>query len=156
MTIQCVFGSRNGLRSVWSQMTIFLPKNRIFWGSENAHVVLEKPMHPQRMTVWCGIWSGGIIGPFFFENEEGAAETVNGVRYRGMLEDFFFPLIEEEDIDDILFQQDDATCHTANVTTDLLRGKFENRIISRNGDVIWPPRSCDLTPWTIFCGCHQG
>jgi len=60
-------------------------------------------MHPQRVTVWCGMWSGGIIGPFFFENEEGAAVTVNSVRYRGMLEDLFFPRMEEEDIDDIWF-----------------------------------------------------
>ena len=22
-------------------------------------------MHPQRETVWCGFWYGGIIGPFF-------------------------------------------------------------------------------------------
>ena len=30
---------------------------------------------------------------------------------------------------------------------DLLRTVFENRIISRNSDVNWPPRSCD---WNIF------
>ena len=27
---------------------------------------------------------------------------------------------------------------------------FENRIISRNSDVNWPPRSCDLTPLDYF------
>ena len=100
-------------------------------------------MHPQRVTVWCGFWSGGIIGPFFFENEQGNAVTVNGDRYRAMLSDFLFPKIEEDDIDDILFQQDGATCHTANVTIDLLRTVFENRIISRNADVNWSSRSCD-------------
>lgn len=31
-----------------------------------------------------------------------------------------------------------------------MRGVFENRIISRNGDVNWPPRSCDLTPLDYF------
>jgi len=88
-------------------------QNCRIWGSENPHVVLEKPMHPQRVAVCCGMWSGGIFGPFFFENEEGATVTVNDVRYRGILEDFFFPRMEEVDIDDIWFQQDRATCHTA-------------------------------------------
>ena len=32
------------------------------------------------------------------------------------------------------------------VTIDLLRTVFEKRIISRNSDVNWAPRSCDLTP----------
>ena len=29
-------------------------------------------MHPQRVTGWCGFWNGDIIGPFFYENEQGA------------------------------------------------------------------------------------
>jgi len=29
-------------------------QNCRIWGSENPHVVMEKPMHPQRVTVWCG------------------------------------------------------------------------------------------------------
>ena len=84
---------------------------------------------------WCGFWSGGIIGPFFFENEQGAAVTVNSERYRAMLNEFLLPKFEEENTDDIWFQQDGAPCHTANATIDLLRTVFENRIISRNADV---------------------
>ena len=75
---------------------------------------------------------------------------VNGKRYRAMLNECFFPKIEEDDMDDIWFQQDGATCHTANVTIDLLRTSFENRIISRNSDVNWPAWSCDLTPLNYF------
>ena len=113
-------------------------------------MILEKPMHPQRVTVWCGFWSGGIIGPFFFENEQGAAVTVNGVRYCAMINDFLFPALEEEDIGNIWFQQDGAPCHTAHVSIDLLRTVFEDRIISRNANVIWPARSCDLTPLDYY------
>ena len=54
-------------------------------------------MHPQRVTVWCGFWYGGIIGPFFFENDQGASERVDGERYRVMLNKFLFPKIEEDD-----------------------------------------------------------
>jgi len=28
-------------------------QNCRIWGSENPHVVMEKPMYPQRVTVWC-------------------------------------------------------------------------------------------------------
>jgi len=45
------------------------------------------------MTIWYGFWSGGIIGPFFFENDQGAAVTVNGERYRAMLNEFLLPKI---------------------------------------------------------------
>ena len=37
--------------------------------SENLDVVLQKLMHLLRVTVWCSLWRGGIIGPYFFENE---------------------------------------------------------------------------------------
>ena len=31
-----------------------------------------------------------------------------------------------------------------------MREKFSDRVISRNGDYNWPPRSCDLTPQEFF------
>ena len=33
----------------------------------------------------------------------------------------------------------------AEVTLDVLRPVFEDRIISHRADVVWPPQSCDLT-----------
>ena len=35
--------------------------------------------------------------------------------------------------------------HTAEAILDVLRAVFEDRIISRRADVVWSPRSCDLT-----------
>lgn len=125
-------------------------QNCRIWGSENPHVVLQKPMHPLRVTVWCGLWSGGIIGPYFFQNEDGATITVNGDTYRTMITDFFVPALHGIDVNDVWFQQDGATCHTSHATIDLLRQTFDGRLISRNGDVNWPPRSCDLTPLDYF------
>ena len=63
-----------------------------------------------------------------------------------MLNEFLFKKIEEDDIDHIWFEQDGATCHTADATLNVLRPIFEDRIINRRADVVWPPRSCDLTP----------
>ena len=48
------------------------------------------------------------------------------------------------------FQQDSTTRHTAKKTIDLLKEQFKDSIISRNGPVNWPPRSCDLTSLDCF------
>ena len=37
------------------------------------------------------------------------------------------------------------TCRTAEAKLDILRPVFEDRIISRRADAVWPPRSYDLT-----------
>ena len=120
------------------------------WGTENPHAYIEKPTRPKRATVWCGFWSRGIIGPFFFENEQGKAVTINGDYYRAMLNDFLLTKIEEEDITNFWFLQDGATCHTREATLDVLRRVFEDRIISRRADVVWPPWSSDLTPFDYY------
>jgi hypothetical protein len=125
-------------------------QNCRIWGAENPRVIQERPMHPQRVTVWCGFWAGGVIGPHFFENEAGETVTVNGVRYRDMITNFLWPQLDGMDLEDMWFQQDGATCHTASETMALLQSKFPGRIISRNSEVNWPPRSCDLTPLDYF------
>ena len=129
-------------------------QNCRIWGAENPREIQERPLHPQRVTVWCGLWFGGLIGPYFFENEDGNAVTVNGLRYREMITTFLWPKLEDIDIDDMWFQQDGATCHTADATVTLLHEKFPDRVISRKGDVNWPPRSCDLTPLDFFLWGH--
>ena len=58
--------------------------------------------------------------------------------------------IEEDDIGNICFQQDCATCHTAEALLDVLCPVFVNRIISRRADVVWPPRSCEFTPLDYY------
>ena len=98
-------------RDDWSSQ-----QNCCIWGTENQHAYIEKPTHPTGVTVWCGFWSKGIIGLFFFENEQREAVTVNGVRYRALLNEFLFTKIEEEDIGNIYFQREGATCHTAEGT----------------------------------------
>jgi len=39
---------------------------------------------------------------------------------------------------------------TPHATMDILHERFEDMVISREGDVNWPPRSCDLTPLDFF------
>ncbi|GFX83657.1 uncharacterized protein TNCV_326061 [Trichonephila clavipes] len=63
-----------------------------------------------------------------------------------MITNFFIPDLNNHDVQELWFQQDGATCHTARATIDLLEDTFGDRLISRFGPVNWPPRSCDLTP----------
>ncbi|GFX79461.1 uncharacterized protein TNCV_824501 [Trichonephila clavipes] len=98
----------------------------------------------------CAFWAGGIIGPYFFKNDEGHNVTVNGDRYRAVIIYFFIPEFNNHDVQELWFQQDGATCHTARATIDLLKDTFGDRLISRFGPVNWPPRSCDLTPLDYF------
>ena len=111
---------------------------------------VETALHPEKLTVWCALWAGGIIGPYFFKNHAGQNVTVNGDRYRAMITDFFVPQLNNHDVQELWFQQDGATCHTARATIDLLKETFSDHIISRFGPVNWPPRSCDLTPLDYF------
>ena len=43
-------------------------------------------------------------------------------------------------------------CLTAEATHDVLRPVFEDRIISLKADVVWPPRSWDLSPLDYYLG----
>jgi len=45
----------------------------------------------------------------------------------------------------VWFQQDGATVHTARAAMAVVRAMFPDRPISRCGDVPWPPRSTDLS-----------
>ena len=57
-----------------------------------------------------------------------------------MLNEFLFTKIEEEDIGNIWFQQDSATCHT----TDAPHSMFCAVFLKIATVVVWLPRSCDL------------
>ncbi|GFU97705.1 putative DD41D transposase [Trichonephila clavipes] len=125
-------------------------QNCRIWSEANPQVYVETPLHPEKLTVWCTLWSGGIIGPYFFKTDEDHNVTVNGDRYRAMITNFFIPELNNHDVQELWFQQDGATCHTARATIDLLKDTFGDRLISCFGPVNWPPRSCDLTPLDYF------
>lgn len=127
-------------------------QNCRYWASDNPRELHQQPLHSEKVTVWCALSKVGIIGPYFFENQRGQALVINSERYVAMLREFFIPYLEENewDINNIWFQQDGATAHTARVSVDVLHETFPGRLISRNGDVPWPPRSPDLAPCDFF------
>ena len=123
-------------------------QNARFWGSDNPRNTIQHRLHSPKCTVWCGIMTERIIGPYFFEDEEGHPERVTGALYRTMIENFLLPEVAGNQ--QVWFQQDGATAHTADLTMALLRDIFNDRLISRNADFPWPPRSPDLTAHDYF------
>ncbi|GFX07056.1 uncharacterized protein TNCV_1556591 [Trichonephila clavipes] len=87
----------------------------------NPQVYVETPLHPEKLTVWCALWAGGIIGPYYFKNDVGHNVTVNDVRYRAMITNFFIPELNNHDVQELWFQQDGASCRKARATIDLLK-----------------------------------
>ncbi|KAL0832946.1 hypothetical protein ABMA28_001081 [Loxostege sticticalis] len=60
-----------------------------------SKLVMKTPLHPLKVTVWCGICVDRVIGPYFFEDAGGNAITVTGERYRTMLREFLIPSLDE-------------------------------------------------------------
>ena len=50
----------------------------------------------------------------------------------------------------VWFQKDGATAHTARAAMAVVRTMFPDRLISRCGDVPWPPWSPDLSMCDFF------
>ncbi|GFX92136.1 uncharacterized protein TNCV_1740561 [Trichonephila clavipes] len=71
------------------------------WSKANSQVYVETPLHPEKLTVWCALWAGGIIGPYFFKNDEGHNVTVNGDRYRAMITNSFIPELNNHDVQEL-------------------------------------------------------
>ncbi|GFU13379.1 putative transposable element [Trichonephila clavipes] len=36
-------------------------QNCRIWSEANPQVYVESPLHPEKLTVWCGVWAGGIL-----------------------------------------------------------------------------------------------
>ncbi|GFT47049.1 uncharacterized protein TNCV_3747131 [Trichonephila clavipes] len=94
-------------------------QNCHIWSEANPQVYVETPLHPEKLT-------GALYGlvESFFKNDEGHNVTVNGDRYRAMITNFFIPELNNHDVQELWFQQDGATCHTARATIDLLKDTF--------------------------------
>ena len=89
-------------------------QNGSICGSENPQVIEERPLNLEKVTVWCVLWSEGVIRPYFFKNDDGTTVTVNSERYVTW-----------------------RICGFNKIA--LLQGTFTGRVMSRRGDI-----SCDF------------
>jgi inhibitor of nuclear factor kappa-B kinase subunit alpha len=117
-------------------------KNCIIWGTEKPSNKVQKPLHPQKVLVWCGFTADFILTPFFIDG------NLNGCQYVTMLRNHVLPqLRKKRRMSSTIFQQDGAPPHIAREVKELLLAHFgENRVISRHFVQPWPARSPDLNP----------
>jgi hypothetical protein len=127
-------------------------QNFRYWAAETPHMLHQKPLHSEKVTVWCGVSAFGVLGPYFFENATGQSVTVTSDRYVELLREFLNDELCRLHVDTRLvwFQQDGATAHTAQNSMAVIRGMFPQHVTSHFGDVEWPPRSPDLSACDFF------
>lgn len=69
-----------------------------------------------------------MVGLYLFEDDADNTLTLNDERNRNMITEFLWLALVGMDLDEMWFQQDGVTCHTARETMQLL--KFSGRIIN--------------------------
>jgi hypothetical protein len=112
-----------------------------YWSANNPQEVHQRPLHCERVNVWCGMARFG-----------GRTVTVNSQCYMKILHKFLLPELRRchIDLNTVWFQQDGATCQTSRESMILLREHFPGHLILKCGDVEWPPRSPDLSACDYF------
>jgi hypothetical protein len=103
-------------------------QNFCYWATKNPRNIHQKLLHSEKVIVWYGVASFGVIGPYFFEDEAGRAVTVNSACYTEILCTFLEPELQRlgDETQTFWFQQDRATARNASTQQDV-------------------PSSCDLT-----------
>ena len=125
-------------------------QNYRIWSTENPQTLQSR--RTQNEPLFGADFGPGHNWAIFSENAQGETVTVNGDRYRAMMNKFLFTQIEEEGIGNIWFQQDGVTCHTAEATHDVLSHVLEDRIISRRADVVCNLGAAIWNHCTMICG----
>ena len=123
-------------------------QNCWIWGTENQHAYIETATHSKRVTVWCRFWSGSIIRPFFFENEQGEAGTVNGDR--SCWTNFCSQKLKRRILATFGFNRTALRATHPKLHSMFCSLFLKIAYISRTADVVWPTRSCDLIPLNYY------
>ncbi|KAJ4446563.1 hypothetical protein ANN_13260 [Periplaneta americana] len=63
-------------------------QNFRYWAPHNPRQLHQYPLYSNKVTMWGAVSSSGVMGPYFFEDDDGRAITVNSVRYFAMMETF--------------------------------------------------------------------
>lgn len=82
------------------KLTCVLVKCSFFQLKLIPHVAMEEPMHSKRVTLWCHVWTSGIIGPRLELPLLPAS-----IFYRPMLRDYLLRNVKDNDINDVWFRQ---------------------------------------------------
>lgn len=128
-------------------------QNYRIWGTQKPELLRTKPLHPEKLTVWCALTADRIYGPYFIDS------SITSDVYNEFLREKFLPDFEEDNLSDHFFQQDGAPPHSTELNLKLLKDNFGSKVIARRFPELfgegfaWPPYSPDLSPLDFFfCG----
>jgi len=129
-------------------------ENNIFWGSTLPEHCLQRPLHSVKCTAWVAISEHGIIGPFWFEDDNERSVPINTERYVRVLGKFWTAHGRWRTVVRVLqwFQQDGATPNSSRESLAWLQQRFPDRLISCRCDPQCSPHSPDLNPQIFICG----
>ena len=74
-------------------------QNCHYWATENTRDIHQETLLSEKITVWCGVASCGLIGTHFLENKAGEAVTVNSACYLEMLRVYLKPNLQRFDVE---------------------------------------------------------
>lgn len=134
--------------ATFSSNGVVSSQNCRWWADENPKFIIGcKDQYSFKINVWCGIFNGRLIGPYFFQR------NLNAERYLTFLSTEIANEIDNMSLAErskLWFQHDGASIHCTvevrNYLDDLCRGKW----IGRYSQYPWPARSPDLTPLDFF------
>ncbi|GFS79511.1 hypothetical protein TNCV_2370271 [Trichonephila clavipes] len=59
-TVTYLYGAQSDEAHFWLNGYVNKQNCRI-WSEANPQVYAETPLHPEKLTVWCALWPGGIL-----------------------------------------------------------------------------------------------
>jgi len=96
---------------IWSEEASFKPNgtfnrhNCVYWSHENPHVTEEQAINLPEISVWCGLSSREMTGPFSFE------ATITDTSYLKTLQENIMSCISDLFSNDCYFQHDGPPPH---------------------------------------------
>ena len=97
-------------------------QNCHYWTLENPRQLHAKPLHNPKMTVWCTVGKASVIGPYFFEDNNDNAVTLNSEHYTEMIDNLIVPELRWKHVPIwcVWFQQNRAIAPSARASMDVL------------------------------------
>ena len=77
-------------------------QNMRFWGDENPHHAVEGPKTRAKVTVFVALsQDSGLIGPYFFEDDDGKTETIKTDNYIKLIKQKVIPALKRKGVYEI-------------------------------------------------------
>lgn len=122
--------------------------NLHMWASENPHLIRESSFQQRfSVNVWAGIIGNTFIGPVILPNRLNSSSYLNHLE---VMVDIIADEVPLNVRNNLIFQHDGAPAHYGRIIKDWLDQNYPGRWIGRNGPILWPARSPDLTPLDFY------